>query len=62
MRLTPALVSRVPPHTGDSGGLADRCDLHTDDDIAQTAATPLADRPPDGEVLILAYADLGTRV
>ena len=58
MHLTRDLVARVPPHTGDSGKLAGRSDLSTDDDIAALAATLLADRPDTGEVWIFAYGSL----
>ena len=58
LHLTRDLVARVPPHTGDSGRLAGRSDLSTDDDIAAVAAALLADRPDDGEVWIFAYGSL----
>ena len=58
LRLTPELVARVPPHSGDTGRLAGRLDLTTDADIAQTAATLLANRPDSGEVWIFAYGSL----
>ena len=58
MRLTPELVARVPPHLGETGKLAGRTDLSSDDDIAQIAAALLAGRPPSGEVWIFAYGSL----
>ena len=58
LRLTPELVARVPPHSGDTGRLAGRSDLTTDADIAQTAAALLANRPDSGEVWIFAYGSL----
>ena len=58
MRLTPGLVARVPPHNGDSGKLAGRTDLNTDDDIAAVARNILAHRPASGEVWIFAYGSL----
>lgn len=58
LSLTPDLVARVPPHTGESGKLAGRSDLSSDDDIAGVAADLLADRPASGEVWIFAYGSL----
>ena len=58
MHLTRDLVARVPPHRGDSGRLAGRSDLSSDDDIAALAATLLADRPDNGEIWIFAYGSL----
>jgi glutathione-specific gamma-glutamylcyclotransferase len=58
MRLTSELVARVPPHSGDSGKLAGRSDLSTDDDIARVATALLGDRPASGEIWIFAYGSL----
>jgi glutathione-specific gamma-glutamylcyclotransferase len=58
LQLTPDLVSRVPPHVGESGKLAGRSDLSTDDDIAEVAERLLADRPAGGAVWIFAYGSL----
>ena len=49
MRLTEALVARVPPHSGESGRLAGRSDLPTDPEYASAVATLLAGAPPSGE-------------
>ena len=58
MRLTPDLVARVPPHTGESGKLAGRTDRPTDADYDDAVATVLAGRPASGEVWIFAYGSL----
>ncbi len=58
MRLTPELVARVPPHSGQSGTLAGRSDLSSDADIAAVANRLLEQRPPSGEVWIFAYGSL----
>lgn len=58
MRLTPELVARVPPHSGETGMLAGRTDRPTDADYAHVAATLLAGRPASGEVWIFAYGSL----
>ena len=44
MRLTPELVARVPPHTGETGMLAGRTDRPTDADYEQVAAALLAEQ------------------
>jgi ChaC-like protein len=58
LHLTTDLVARVPPHSGESGKLAGRSDLSTDEDVAELAATLLKDRPENGEVWIFAYGSL----
>ncbi len=58
MRLTADLVARVPPHTGETGRLADRTDRPTDADYEAAAASLLAGRPASGEVWIFAYGSL----
>ncbi len=58
MRLTEQLVSLVPPHSGESGRLAGRDDLPTDEDYAEAVAELLAGAPPSGEVWIFAYGSL----
>ncbi len=58
LHLTTDLVARVPPHSGESGKLAGRSDLSTDEDVADLAATLLKDRPENGEVWIFAYGSL----
>lgn len=58
MRLTPDLVARVPPHSGESGRLEGRSDLTTDEDIDNAADFLLADAPESGEVWIFAYGSL----
>jgi glutathione-specific gamma-glutamylcyclotransferase len=58
MRLTEALVARVPPFTGESGRLAGRSDLASDEDYARAVSEVLAGAPPSGEVWIFAYGSL----
>lgn len=58
MRLTQELVALVPPHSGETGGLAGRSDLLMDAEYEQIAAALLADRPPSGDVWIFAYGSL----
>jgi cation transport protein ChaC len=58
MRLTQELVSLVPPHSGESGKLAGRDDLPTDEDYAGAVVELLAGAPPSGEVWIFAYGSL----
>lgn len=58
MRLTPELVARVPPFSGDSGRLAGRSDLPSEADYAAGVQTMLAGRPPSGEIWIFAYGSL----
>ena len=58
MRLTPELVARVAPHTGETGRMAGRDDLNTDENIAAIADLLLADGPASGDVWIFAYGSL----
>jgi glutathione-specific gamma-glutamylcyclotransferase len=58
MRLTPELVARVPPHTGETGRLAGRTDRPTDADYDEVAASLLVGRPSSGEVWVFAYGSL----
>lgn len=58
MRLTPDLVARVPPYSSETGRLAGRSDLPSDQDYAEAVALVLAGRPPSGEVWIFAYGSL----
>jgi glutathione-specific gamma-glutamylcyclotransferase len=58
MRLTPELVARVPPFSGETGRLSGRSDLNTDEDIAKVATALLADAPSDGAIWIFAYGSL----
>lgn len=58
MRLTDALVARVPPHDGASGMLAGRDDLPTDAEYAAGVAELLAGAPSSGEVWVFAFGSL----
>ncbi|MDH5529424.1 MAG: gamma-glutamylcyclotransferase [Paracoccaceae bacterium] len=58
MRLTPELVARVPPFSGETGRLAGRSDLHSDEDIEAIRHTLMADAPASGDVWIFAYGSL----
>lgn len=58
MRLTPELVARVPPYTGETGKLEGRTDRPSDADYAALATSLLAAGPPSGEVWIFAYGSL----
>lgn len=58
MRLTPELVAKVPPHSGETGKLAGRSDRPSDEDYAGYVAEVLAGRPDSGEVWVFAYGSL----
>ena len=58
MRLTEALVARVPPHSGESGRLAGRSDLPTEAEYAAAVAALLAEAPSSGDVWVFAYGSL----
>lgn len=58
MSLTPELVARVPPFSGESGRLAGRSDRPTDADYDLATASLLADAPADGDIWIFAYGSL----
>ena len=58
MRLTPEVVAMVPPHDGESGKLAGRSDLNSDDNLARIRADLMAGAPASGEVWIFAYGSL----
>ncbi len=58
MRLTPELVGKVPPHSGETGKLAGRSDRPSDADYAGYVAEVLAGRPDGGDVWIFAYGSL----
>lgn len=58
MRLTEALVARVPPYGGESGRLAGRDDLPTEEEYAAAVAALLAEGPSSGEAWVFAYGSL----
>lgn len=58
MHLTPDLVARVPPHTGETGMLAGRSDRNTEGDLAAVAQMLLGGAPASGEVWVFAYGSL----
>lgn len=58
MHLTPELVAKVPPHTGETGRLAGRSDRPSDAEYADCVAEVLEGRPESGEVWIFAYGSL----
>lgn len=58
MRLTPEIVARVPPFTGETGRLSGRSDLPTEAEWGAAADALLAQRPASGEVWIFAYGSL----
>jgi cation transport protein ChaC len=58
LRLTAELAARVPPWSGDSGGLAGRDDLPTDAEYAAAVATLAAGAPPSGDIWIFAFGSL----
>ena len=58
MRLTPALVARVPPHDGLTGLISTRTDRPSDDDYAAGVAWLRAGAPASGEVRVFAYGSL----
>jgi cation transport protein ChaC len=58
MRLTPDLVARVPPFSGETGRLAGRSDLPSDADYAAGVAQMLAGAPDPRNVWIFACGSL----
>ncbi len=58
MRLTPELVAKVPPHSGETGRLAGRSDRPSDEDYAGWVGEVLAGRPDSGDVWVFAYGSL----
>ncbi len=58
MHLTPELVARVPPYSGETGRLAGRSDRPSDEDYADYLAEVLAGRPDGGDVWVFAYGSL----
>lgn len=58
MRLTPELIGRVQPHSGETGMLAGRTDRPSDADYDEVATALLAGAPDTGEVWIFAYGSL----
>jgi cation transport protein ChaC len=58
MRLTEELVALVPPHSGESGRLAGRSDLPSDDEYRAAVVTLMAGAPSSGEVWIFAFGSL----
>lgn len=58
MLLTPEIVSRVPPFTGETGKLSGRSDLIADEELETIRQDLMADAPASGEVWIFAYGSL----
>ena len=58
MHLTPDLLTRVPPHDGQTGLVSTRTDRPTDADYAAAVAQVRSLGPATGEVWIFAYGSL----
>lgn len=58
MRLSPEIVARVPPFSGEAGRLAGRSDRPEEADYAAAADHVLVGAPETGEVWVFAYGSL----